>query len=46
MSRVVQAIGVWKPVAPNPFRFIGSCLTLFLLIYYSVWAIVIGFHFR
>ena len=46
VARVLQAIGVWKRVAPNPFRFIGSCLTLFLLIYYSVWAIVIGYHFR
>jgi len=46
VARVLQAIGVWKRVAPNPFRFIGSCLTLFLLIYYSVWALVIGYHFR
>ena len=46
VSRVLQAIGVWKRVAPNPFRFVGTCLTLFLLIYYSVWAIVIGYHFR
>ena len=46
VSRVIQAVGVWKRVAPNPFRFVGSCLTLFLLIYYSVWAIVIGYHFR
>ena len=46
VSRVLQAIGVWKRVAPNAFRIIGSCLTLFLLIYYSVWAIVIGYHFR
>ena len=46
VSRVLQAIGVWKRVAPNPFRFVGSCLTLFLLIYYSVWAIVIGYRSR
>lgn len=46
VSRVIQAIGVWKRVAPNPFRFLGTCLTLFLLIYYSVWAIVIGYHFH
>ena len=45
VSRVIQAIGVWKRKAPNVFRFCGSCLTLFLLIYYSVWAIVIGYHF-
>jgi uncharacterized membrane protein YecN with MAPEG domain len=46
VSRVIQAVGVWKRVAPNPFRFVGTCLTLFLLIYYSIWAIVIGYHVR
>lgn len=45
VSRVIQAIGVWKRKAPNAFRFLGSCLTLFLLIYYSVWAIVIGYRY-
>jgi len=46
VSRVLQAIGVWKRVAPQPLRIAGTCLTLFLLIYYSVWAIVIGYHFH
>ena len=45
VSRVIQAIGIWKPAAPNVFRFCGTCVTLFLLVYYSIWAIVIGYHF-
>ncbi|HVY65119.1 MAG TPA: MAPEG family protein [Gammaproteobacteria bacterium] len=42
--RVLQAVGVWKRVAPQPLRIAGTAGTLFLLVYYSVWAIVIGYH--
>ena len=45
VSRVSQALGIWQPKAPNALRFSGTCITLFLLVYYSVWAIVIGYHF-
>jgi len=45
-SRVLQALGLWKRKAPNAFRFTGTCVTLFLLVYYSLWAIVIGYRFR
>jgi uncharacterized protein len=45
-SRVLQALGIWKRKAPNAFRFTGTCVTLLLLVYYSLWAIVIGYHFR
>ena len=44
--RVLQAIGVWKRVAPQPLRIAGTSGTLVLLVYYSIWAIVIGYHFR
>ena len=42
--RVLQAIGVWKRVAPQPLRIAGTSGTLLLLVYYSIWAIVIGYH--
>ena len=44
--RVLQAVGVWKRVAPQPLRIAGTSGTLVLLLYYSVWAIVIGYHSR
>jgi len=46
VARVLQAIGVWKRVAPQPLRIAGTSLTLVLLIYYSIWALVIGYHFH
>ena len=42
--RVLQAIGIWKRVTPQPLRIAGTAGTLFLLVYYSVWAIVIGYR--
>jgi uncharacterized membrane protein YecN with MAPEG domain len=42
--RVLQAIGIWKRVAPQPLRIAGTSGTLLLLVYYSIWAIVIGYH--
>ena len=42
--RVLQAIGVWKRVAPQPLRIAGTSGTLFLLVYYGVWAILIGYR--
>jgi uncharacterized protein len=44
--RVLQAIGIWKRVAPQPLRIVGTAGTLVLLVYYSIWAIVIGYHVR
>jgi len=46
LFRVLQAVGVWKRVAPQQLRIAGTSGTLVLLVYYSVWAIVIGYHFR
>jgi uncharacterized membrane protein YecN with MAPEG domain len=42
--RVLQAIGIWKRVAPQPLRIAGTSGTLVLLVYYSIWAIVIGYR--
>lgn len=44
--RVLQAIGIWKRVAPQPLRIAGTSGTLALLVYYSIWALVIGYRFH
>lgn len=42
LSRVLQAVGVHIPKAPNPYRFVGTSLTFLLLIGFSIWGIMIG----
>lgn len=43
IGRVLQAIGVQMPKAPNAPRFIGTNITFFLLIGFSVWSLIIAF---
>ena len=43
-SRILQAIGVWRQVAPQPLRIVGTAGTLGLLVGFSVWALVLGYH--
>jgi hypothetical protein len=42
VGRVLHAIGIEIPKAPNPYRFLGGLITFGLLIAYSVWALVIA----
>lgn len=42
IGRVLHAIGIEIPKAPNPYRFAGGLVTFSLLIGFSVWALVIA----
>jgi hypothetical protein len=42
VGRVLHAIGIEVPKAPNPYRFLGGLITFGLMIAYSVWALVIA----
>ena len=45
IARALHALGVWAGVARHPLRIAGTAMTLFLLVYGSISAILIGYHF-
>jgi uncharacterized membrane protein YecN with MAPEG domain len=42
VARVLQAIGVELPKAPNPYRFVGTITTFLLVIGFSIWCLRIA----